>query len=799
MSEVRIAVVECQVRHAARGSGGRGAGSCYVRSMIRLVGRVLAGTARPLPCLACALVLVALACGDATSVRAPVGDRADGARRPRAVARFVDRGVGVEPESATIGNQTRYVLRAFPPLTLIAEREQDVPRNGRLFLEIPLPGLEVDAERIALRAYVQRTPPERGRGHRPPPRWHPLPPIIGRIEGKGEQAVALALFDGRPVAGRRVRLRVHGTVVPRVVPVEETQPLEVPAAATLALGFGVLEPAWSQGPVRFRVEACRDGDCEALLEESLDPRETDGRRWQDRTLSLASLSGRRVSFRFVARPDSQALGAFSLPVWSNPTVLAPAPASGMNLLLVSLDTLRADHLPTYGYGRDTAPFIDRALARPGVVFDRVITAATTTAPSHMTMFTSLLPSVHGVRSNRAFEPLPGSAQTLAEVLRAQRVATGAVLEVGAMSRPLGFGRGFAEYSEIGAHGPGAPATVGHIEATLARAEGWLDRHAAERFFLFVHSYQVHTPYAPPAAYADLFREPAPGVSLAPGIPSDWHPDRYDREIRYSDDRLAEFFGRLEARGWLDDTLVVFTSDHGEGFLEHGYLGHGPDIHDEVLRVPLVFRGPGVSGGRRVDTPVGLVDLMPTLLELMGAPAPAGMEGRSFAALVRGDAPNAGISPHPIYSEAWGGAGFGRGAAARIVPPTFSVRLGDRKLIRFRGPVGPRYVYYDLASDPGEEHDLYAADPEAVRDLRELLDGYEARTAARAEALQRAAPVVVGPPDEGLLDPEREAQLEALGYFGPVPEAGAGPGSAAALTGEGGSVPPHPTGSPAGSP
>jgi len=371
------------------------------------------------------------------------------------------------------------------------------------------------------------------------------------------------------------------------------------------------------------------------------------------------------------------------------------------------------------------------------------------------MFTSLEPSVHGLLGNEALAVLPRGVTTLAELLRARGLATGAVTEGGALAVHFGFERGFDSFRENPVpipHRPGLQAPV-----TFAEALGWLRSQRDRRSFLFLHTYEVHGTNRAPDAYAQLFRSNPPGLAPDPRLRPYQRPVHYDREIRFTDDELRRLFAALEADGRLEHTLVVLTSDHGEEFLEHGYIGHGATLPDEVLRVPLLFLGPGIPAGRRVAAPVGHVDLLPTLLELLDAPPLPSATGTSFAALVRGRSDATAEARRPLFAETWFRAGFGAAGPQPVEQPSYAVRVGSRKLVRLRDGEGFRYAYYDLARDPGERHDLYPEDPAAAEDLRALLDAHPQRLAG-----QRAA--VVGGAAERPLDPEREAQLRALGYL-----------------------------------
>lgn len=534
----------------------------------------------------------------------------------------------------------------------------------------------------------------------------------------------------------------------------ETAPQRIPAQARLDLGFGILAEAHEQGPVQFRLSSCVAGECTPLVDETLDPAQPEARQWRDHSLSLAALAGRDVGFRFETVHTGK--GAFTLPVWSDPVLLAPgdALAAPRNLVLISLDTLRADRLPSYDYPRDTAPFIEARLARQGVVFEHAFSAASTTGPSHMTAFTARTPSAHGLRDNIVKSHLSPEILTLAEQLRAAGFATGAVTEDGALAIGSGVERGFESYREFHPDGE----LPHRAETTFGAGRAWIDRHPDRRFLLFVQTYQTHTPYRAPDDTPPLSGPPPTlaGEHAGLRLRKDWQPEAYDREIRYVDQAVRGFVEGLDAAGILDDTLVVLFSDHGEAFLEHGYLHHGGGIHEEVLHVPLIIAGPGIAAGRRVSAPVGLVDLLPSLLELLGLPPDPGAMGRSFAGLVRGEDADPSWWERPIFSESWAPRRVelveGKIRKVERRPPTLAVRRGTRKLIREPGPDGDRYAYYDLATDPDERVDLFAAQPEQAADLRALLDGYLAETALPAST-----------PDDDL-DPAHQAALRALGYL-----------------------------------
>jgi hypothetical protein len=359
----------------------------------------------------------------------------------------------------------------------------------------------------------------------------------------------------------------------------------------------------------------------------------------------------------------------------------PAPAAG-GYILISIDTLRADHLGLYGYQRDTSPFLD-ALGARSVVFDHAFAQIPGTLPSHMSLFTGLYPEEHGVYPPDGV--LPEGIVSLPELFRRAGYRTAGFTEGGYVAGRYGFARGFEEFSD--AH----TGEESDVERTLQRGLSFLERHGAEPFFLFLHTYAVHDPYRPPPGYAERYWQEPPVDTFPPTGPEltaynrrggrpplppravEYYQALYDGSIRYVDDVLARFFARLEAMELAASTTVIVTSDHGEEFLEHGRFVH-EQVYRESVHVPLLVYGPGFRP-RRVGTPVELVDLAPTLVELARLKAPAAasaFSGETLAPLIRG-------GPEPRRASAY---------AASFLDPvrTLVVAEGGRlhQLLRYQG-------------------------------------------------------------------------------------------------------------------
>lgn len=410
-----------------------------------------------------------------------------------------------------------------------------------------------------------------------------------------------------------------------------------------------------------------------------------------------------------------ALGGVAAAIW----IAARLPRRP-NIVLITIDTLRADHLGSYGYARADTPVLD-ALARDGVRFSEVIAQAPLTLPSHASIFTGLTPPRHGVRNNPD-SVVPASIPTLAERFHAAGYATAAFVSGFPLHKRFGLARGFDVYDDRFPRGDGssaAPFTERRADQTVAAVRAWFSsRNRDVPFFLWVHLFDPHRPYDPPEPFRSRFAD-------AP----------YDGEIAFVDAQIGELRHTLSNGG--ADTIVVVASDHGEGLNEHGEPTHGLFVYDSTIRVPLIVAAAGLAAGRVVATPVRLVDVPPTLLELAAlAPLPQ-IDGRSLAPALGSRA--ATLTPEPAYVESL----FGRLCCGWA--PLHGWRDGRWMFID-----APEPELYDVTDDPIEQHnvaDLHAA--EVARFQR----------AARAAA---AAPPVDG--GRANAPPEASERLAALGYF-----------------------------------
>jgi arylsulfatase A-like enzyme/Tfp pilus assembly protein PilF len=394
-----------------------------------------------------------------------------------------------------------------------------------------------------------------------------------------------------------------------------------------------------------------------------------------------------------------------------------------NILLITLDTTRADRLGCYGYRDARTPVLD-ALAASGVICQNVCTVAPLTLPAHTSMFTGLYPSESGVRTNGRGR-LDDAVPTLAEALRTRGYETAGFVGAFVLDRKFGLGQGFQTYDDdFVSDEPGGDGMLRQRpgRAVVDAALRWLERKRSKPFLCWVHFYDPHAPYL---GHEDVF-----GDEFA-GRP-------YDAEIAYVDRQIGRLVEFLHNQMLDSQTLVVVAGDHGEGFGEHLEQGHGLTLYEEVLRVPLIIRQPErVPAGRAISDRISLVDLSPTILDLAGIPELRKVSGSSFGRGLVGDklpsAPGYAATDEPFLVNGWS--------------PLRSLYDGSWKYVRTARP-----ELYDLAADPQETRDLAEALPDVLEKMERRLAEIESRMVPREESATQ------------LSASERRA-LEGLGYLG----------------------------------
>jgi arylsulfatase A-like enzyme len=465
------------------------------------------------------------------------------------------------------------------------------------------------------------------------------------------------------------------------------------------------------------------------------------------------------------------------------------------IVLISFDTLRADHLGSYGYKRFTSPVLD-ILATESVLFEDASSTASWTLPSHASMLTGLYPKRHGVL--RTDTKLPMHVKTLAEMLSREGFSTAAVVNMAFLNQhPFGVTRGFDQFELV----PADPGRLGPATWVTDQAIEWIHQLGDQPAFLFMHYYDLHTTYGALPPFERLFVEPYEGKAdgtawqaylanisdefverCRQGVKPErcdkgrGRPERiigasaerihfdeadmqhlidlYDAGIRQLDAELDRFFSFLRENHLMDRCYLLFTADHGEEFGDHGSIDHSYTQYQEMLRVPILIRGPGIPAGLRISTPVSLVDLVPTILGLAQITPSVELDGLDLAPLWRaarasepGAEPHAAIRQAFLQREVYSEAHFPRGLEAHA-PPKASVRRGYYKLHYSLRDDG--YELYDLAADPYEQEEVSAKHPKITQELLDIIRQRHRDASPDGEVIEL---------DDGVRE-----QLQVLGYM-----------------------------------
>lgn len=417
-----------------------------------------------------------------------------------------------------------------------------------------------------------------------------------------------------------------------------------------------------------------------------------------------------------------------------------------NLILISIDTLRADHLGCYGYNRNTSPNIDR-FAEDNVLFKNTIAQSSWTLPSHMSMLTGLYPSRHGVLSSR--KKLGDEHLTLGEILQNAGYQTVAMTDGAYMSHKFGY-QGFDLFDDKPIQ------SWGSIERTYTKAVNWLRKNHSSTFFLFLHTYQVHAPYNPSPQYDVYSDKNYRGIleATANKLATDYHGiqdkmkledytylvDKYDGDIYYTDHFFGKLFKELRDLGLYDRSIIVLTSDHGENFLDHKayHIGH-LELYDEIIKVPLIIKAPAFLKKHIVEAQVESIDIMPTVLELLGISTPKGLDGESLAELTKKGSYNSTFA----FSE--------KDYDNKII------RSEDWKLLlrASNDSESSEIELYNLKVDPDENSNLFAQEVEIGKSLFAELQAWMGIQKRRSKFV---------PTDKIELDENLKEQLKALGYM-----------------------------------
>lgn len=547
--------------------------------------------------------------------------------------------------------------------------------------------------------------------------------LVDHVEGGDAPSGTSRAADGR------LRMTLGDARVPVIAapaPYVIRQRLQLGGGAKLRLAFGLTGESRGKrgGGVRFTVRVIHHGrTVEALSEEARPSGEEAQQHWQSREIPLGEAGDvtLELATEMTGAPGDGSpedyVGAYAL--WANPVVVVPSERERPNIVLVVIDALRPDRLGCYGYDRATSPFLDE-LAAKGTVFENAHAQGTWTFASVPSLLTSSYRFVRGTEvaakkgagpdEETALAPVT-MAVSLQEALRRAGYTTLACVGGGYMWPELGFDWGFDWYWSP-RHQPMVADQVGAMKRRLSE-------DGDSPFFLLFHTYEIHNyfqgwahciehfdhgylgPLTDPRRLAQAVFHTDPAELSAADLQYIW--DLYDGEVRHTDRYLGLFFEWLLSQPWGENTVVVVTADHGEALGGHGVMSHGGMPYREVVRVPLVMALPdGRFAGRRVEAPVSLVDVMPTLLDIARAQTPDEIVGRSLLPAMRGRE----WEPKPVYCE-------GRGSAAMA-------REGNWWYITCRGK-HPEELY-DMGRDPTQRRNLAAAAPERLRRMREVFAG-----------------------------------------------------------------------------
>lgn len=611
-----------------------------------------------------------------------------------------------------------------------------------------------------------------------PAEYHVYEHDVARVDASREfarRSESRQTILARAVALDRDPIVMFGTessaILPGLHDATQTLRVKVPSNGVLdtAVAIDPLVRLFFRGMMTFEISARTQDPGDTKLFSSswslTTPREPSPFQWVPIHVDLSRWAGQTIdlTFRRTYSGDDAWRGRHiydlepsDLAVWRKPVVRPRHIQGKKNVVLISIDTLRADHLHFMGYRRDTSPNLDK-LAADSVVFDECFSQAPWTTPSHFSILTGTYPATNGTdhplnlydpqnplmleRSPRHWNP---KIPMLAMILRNQGYETAAFTGMGPISASFGFYRGFDSYNETAGSGMKDGGRVTEFGMSDARriatkAEEWVRANRDRTFFLFVHTFEAHWPYT-----HDYFvnkEHIAAGDEMATTVA------RYDGDIRFADQQFGALLEFLRKQGLMKNTLIVFVSDHGEELTEgaaHGYglhVGHGHNLFDELLHIPLVFHGlSSATKPVHIKSQVRSIDILPTILADLGVPKPDTIEGASLLPMIHGDE----AADRPAYSE-----------ATTYGPERESLRANGFKYVHRIGygtlaapccvnfPLTPLNELYDLRKDPGELHDIAGSRPDVLARMEALMNAIRPRprpTTGQGESSSPSVPV-----------------------------------------------------------
>ncbi len=552
-------------------------------------------------------------------------------------------------------------------------------------------------------------------------------------------------------------------------------PLSLPGNAHLHFGMGSTE---KESKVTFRVSV--EGEPGNLFSRTIDNPD----QWQDADLDLSRWSGRAIKLRL----QTESSHAGDVALWASPLVTGSTTGKSTrpNILIYTIDTLRADHASVYGYARNTTPFLKK-LAASSVVFEDCQAQATWTKSSIASLMTSLYSFTHGIVSDA--DTIPGGSATLASQLRTAGYTTASIVSTPFVGRATGLDRGFDYLLEY-------PVVLREVNPQTDRATDsaalnkvvfpWLERHRDEPFFLYAHATDPHAPYDPPPPFESVFAKPSETplfereyssfktnheygggavinremcekAEIDPDRFIHQAQDRYDGEILHNDHSFELLVAKLKQLGVLDKTVIIVLSDHGEEFWDHGWTAHGQSVYQELTHTLLLMWNPALfPTPRRVSEPVQLIDVMPTVLDLLALKTPPVVEGQSLLPLTRGQS----FKRRGLVVSSRFAAVRPEGLVPENSTDSFAITDSHWKFI-YRNKAAKAGIkkveLYDRTTDRKEQHDVSTQHSDEIeKDIATLSQWIDAQNKVRS---------IIGHTGTSQLDQRTLERLRSLGYLG----------------------------------
>ncbi len=539
-------------------------------------------------------------------------------------------------------------------------------------------------------------------------------------------------------------------------------PLDLPSDSVLEFGCGILEKTWNRPnhSVKFQIFLEEDGNQHELYSKILDPfLRAEDRDVISRKLDLSPFGGKKVKISFLTQAQNPDTGQKGLSFWYNPLLFQKKDSKKqdeINVILISLDTLRADHLGCYGYKRNTSPHID-TLAQDSAVFHNAYSQSPWTLPSHTSMLTALNPYHHQVYL--AEEKMHPSIITVSDILRINHYYCGGITAGGYVSEKYGFAKGFDSYKGERY----IPSSADGARQISLHSQDWLENNKDKKFFLFLHTYQIHDPYF---AHKNITESYVQGPLIWEKMPlAEFlrnQPEKrrypfseeekanlvglYDGEIRYTDEVLiGPMIQKLKELNLYDRTMIILTSDHGEEFYDHSSWLHSHTLYDELINVPLIVKFPESKyKGKRIYPIVRSIDIMPTLLEEADIDySPFELDGKSLMSIVKGKEKKNRV----FISD------FTHKGSEKLRPAVVATNRDLYKIIVNRRSSPPKILLFNLEDDPLEKTSLEGTNSKLVRELfSSILEHY-----------QNFEPIK-GKSQKVIIDKELRERLKALGYI-----------------------------------